>query len=140
MRPLHSSVPGCHGDRLLSCHGNESALSSLPITCFPKSIPQCICCTSTHFTSHQNMDAYMTQSLYLTRGGGLLNSSTCLMHPNGRIDPLLHQNTVLTWLHLKMGYIYTCMVKKKKRTRVYHTTNTLSKKLPADLCMVTDMR
>ncbi|KAL1282615.1 hypothetical protein QQF64_001418 [Cirrhinus molitorella] len=39
MRPLHSSVPGCHGDRLLSCHGNKSALSSLPITCFPTNYP-----------------------------------------------------------------------------------------------------
>lgn len=86
------------------------------------------------------MDAYTTQSLYLALGGGLLNSSTCLMHPNGRIDPLLHQNTVLTWLHLMMGYIYTCMVKKKKkRTRVYHTTNMLSEKPPADLYTVTYM-
>ncbi len=119
MRPLHSSVPGCHGDRLLSCHGNKSTLSSLPITCFPKAIPQCICYTSTRFTSHQNMDAYTTQSLFLTLGGGLLNSSTCLMHLNGRIDLLLHQNTVLIWLHLMMGYIYTCMV-RKKRMRVSH--------------------
>jgi len=114
-----------------------STLSSLPITCFPKAIPQCICYTSTRFTSHQNMDAYTTQSLYLTLGGGLLNSSTCLMHLNGSL--LLHQNTVLIWLHRMMGYIYTCMVRKKKE-RGYHTTNMLSKKPPAFLCTVTDMR
>lgn len=60
-------------------HDNKSALSSLPITCFPKNpIPQCICFTSTHFASHRPfVNAYTTESLYLALGGGI-NSSTCL--------------------------------------------------------------